>query len=106
MRHYKPIFFILLFSLIVFSTKGVFGDEIKIEGTEEIKSIKTFEVFLLYNPKVLEVAEVKESTLFSKSGHPTFWRLYKEELGEHIHVVDAILGHGLDVKASGTLKWV
>jgi hypothetical protein len=125
MENYKPIFFVLLFSLIVFSTKGVLGDEIKIfvepssltmdgmgvestidvkiEGTEEIKSIKTFEVFLDYDPKVLQVVEVKEGALFSKSGHPTFWYLYKEELNEHVHVVDAILGYGLDVKASGIL---
>ena len=125
MRNYEPIFFILMFSLIFFSTKGVFGDEIKIfvqpssltmdgsgiestidvkiEGTEEIKSIKTFEVFLDYDAKVLEVVEVKEGALFSKSGHPTFWYFYKKELDEHIHVVDAILGYGLDVDASGIL---
>ena len=125
MRNYEPIFFILMFSLIFFSTKGVFGDEIKIfvepssltmdgsgvesnidvriEGTEKIKSIKTFEVFLDYNPEVLEVMEIKEGSLFSKSGHPTFWYFYKEELDKHIHVVDAILGCGLDVEASGTL---
>jgi len=112
-----------MFFLIVFSVKGVFGDEIftnptsltmdgigveftidvNIEGTEKVKSMKTFEVFLDYDPKVLEVIEVKEGALFSRSGHPTFWYFYKEELNEHIHVVDAILGFGLDVKADGTL---
>ncbi|MBM3237835.1 hypothetical protein FJZ31_16220 [Candidatus Poribacteria bacterium] len=123
--NYKSIFFVLIFSLIMFSTKDVLGDEIKsfvepssltldgrgvestidvkIKGTEETKSIKTFEVFLAYDPKVLQVVEVKEGALFSRSGHPTFWYFYKEELNEHIHVVDAILGYGLDVKADGIL---
>jgi len=125
MRHYNPTFFVLMFSLILLSTEGVFGDEIKIftspssltmdgsgvestievkiEGTEEISSIKTFEVFLSYNPKVLEVVEVKEGALFVRAGHPTFWYFYQKELGEHIHIVDAILGNGLDVEADGTL---
>ena len=49
------------------------------------------------------ILEVKEGALFAKSGHPTFWYFYKKELNEHVHVVDAILGFGLDVKADGVL---
>jgi len=125
MKSYKPIFLFLMFLLFHLSTKYVWGDEIKvfvsppsltmegigeeatidvkIEKTKEIESIKTFEVFLDYNPEVLEVIEVSEGKLFTKSGHPTFWYFYKDELNEHIHVVDAILGFGLDVEADGVL---
>ena len=125
MRKKALTFFILMFSLIMFSTRGVWGDDIKvsvtpssltidgkdsestvnvnIEGTDEIARIKTFNVFLDYNTEVLEVLEVKEGALFANSGHPTFWVEFEDERDEHIHVVDAILGNALDVEATGTL---
>ena len=65
--------------------------------------MKTFEVTLDYDPAVLEVLSFQEGSLFAESGHPTFWHPYEEELDTQIHVVDAILGHGLDVPASGQL---
>ena len=80
-----------------------FTVDVGVESDQQIETIKTFEVFLDYDPNILEVVRVTEGTLFTGSGHPTFWYLYDEELADHIHAVDAILGYGLDVSADGVL---
>lgn len=81
-----------------------FDVDIRVQGAVPYDRLKSFEIVLDYDPTALEVLAVKEGELFANSGYPTFWYLYEDELEEgKIHVVDAILGYGLDVKASGVL---
>ncbi len=77
---------------------------VRIQGTAPHERVKSFELILDYDMNKLEMLNIQEGELFANSGYSTFWYFYEDEveMGQ-IHVVDAILGHGLDVEASGTL---